>query len=81
VLIQKTLAPEDSKLFGQFERLLSWADERRRLLVRTNADTPEQSSQAVAFGAQGIGLCRTEHMFFGADRIVSVRQMILADSE
>jgi pyruvate,orthophosphate dikinase len=81
VLIQKTLKPEDSKLYGQFERLLSWADERRRLVVRTNADTPDQSSQAVAFGAQGIGLCRTEHMFFGADRIVSVRQMILADSE
>ena len=81
VLIQKTLAHEDSKLYGQFERLLTWADERRRLMVRTNADTPEQSSQAVAFGAQGIGLCRTEHMFFGADRIVSVRQMILADSE
>ena len=81
VLIGKTLAPDDSRLYRQFEELLSWADERRRLVVRTNADTPEQSSQAVAFGAQGIGLCRTEHMFFGADRIVSVRQMILADTE
>jgi pyruvate, orthophosphate dikinase len=80
VLIQKTLAPADSPVFQQFEKLLGWADERRRLNIRTNADTPGQSEQAVAFGAEGIGLCRTEHMFFGGDRILAVRQMILSDS-
>jgi pyruvate,orthophosphate dikinase len=61
-----------------FERLLSWADEVRRLGVRANADTPEDARVARAFGAQGIGLCRTEHMFFAEDRIAWVRQMILA---
>jgi pyruvate, orthophosphate dikinase len=62
-------------------RLMSWADERRRLKVRTNADTPQDSKQAREFGAQGIGLCRTEHMFFGEDRIRRMRQMILAHDE
>jgi pyruvate,orthophosphate dikinase len=80
VLIGKTLAPEDSPVFQQFEKLLGWADERRRMNIRTNADTPGQSEQAVAFGAEGIGLCRTEHMFFGGDRILAVRQMILSDT-
>ncbi|MHB8895437.1 MAG: pyruvate, phosphate dikinase [Candidatus Geothermincolia bacterium] len=80
VLIAKTLAPEDSPVFQQFEKLLGWADVRRRMNIRTNADTPGQSEQAVAFGAEGIGLCRTEHMFFGGDRILAVRQMILSDS-
>jgi pyruvate,orthophosphate dikinase len=59
---------------------MEWADERRRLKVRTNADTPEDSRRAREFGAQGIGLCRTEHMFFGDDRIAAVRRMILADN-
>ena len=81
VLIQKTLAPEESRLYKQYERLMSWADKSRRLGIRTNADTPEQAAQAIAFGAEGIGLCRTEHMFFGGDRILAVRQMILAEDE
>jgi pyruvate,orthophosphate dikinase len=62
-------------------KVMGWADEYRRLKVRTNADTPHDSQQAREFGAQGIGLCRTEHMFFGEDRIRRMRQMILADDE
>lgn len=62
-------------------RVMTWADQKRRLRVRTNADTPHDSEQARAFGAQGIGLCRTEHMFFGEERISKMREMILADSE
>ncbi|MSQ36240.1 MAG: pyruvate, phosphate dikinase [Dehalococcoidia bacterium] len=64
-----------------FERLMRWADGVRRLRVRANADTPEDAALARQFGAEGIGLCRTEHMFFGEDRILAVRQMILADDE
>ncbi|MBT8493099.1 MAG: pyruvate, phosphate dikinase, partial [Deltaproteobacteria bacterium] len=64
----------------QFETLMSWVDELRRLRVRTNADTPADARTARAFGAEGIGLCRTEHMFFGPERISAIRQMILADS-
>jgi pyruvate, orthophosphate dikinase len=64
-----------------FETILSWADERRRLRVRANADTPEDAARAREFGAQGIGLCRTEHMFFGDERLPVVQQMILADDE
>jgi pyruvate,orthophosphate dikinase len=63
------------------EKVMGWADENRRLKVRTNADTPHDSRQAREFGAQGIGLCRTEHMFFGEDRIRRMRQMILASDE
>ena len=66
---------------GDFGRLMGWADEVRQLQVRTNADTPKDAAQALAFGAQGIGLCRTEHMFFEGDRIKAVREMILADDE
>jgi pyruvate,orthophosphate dikinase len=69
------------ELTGDFGTLMSWADEVRRLKVRTNADTPTDAATARRFGAEGIGLCRTEHMFFEADRIVAVRQMILADAE
>ena len=65
----------------EFERLMAWADEARTLKVRTNADTPEDAAKARAFGAEGIGLTRTEHMFFGEDRILAVRQMILSGSE
>jgi pyruvate,orthophosphate dikinase len=65
----------------EFEKLLGWADRLRRLSVRANADTPEDARAARAFGAQGIGLCRTEHMFFGDERITPMREMILADSE
>jgi len=69
------------ELTGDFGVLMAWADSIRRLKVRTNADTPDDASTARKFGAEGIGLCRTEHMFFESDRIVAVRQMILADAE
>ncbi|WP_313615930.1 pyruvate, phosphate dikinase [Agrobacterium sp.] len=69
------------ELSGDFAKLMSWADETRRMTVRTNADTPQDARAARAFGAEGIGLCRTEHMFFEEDRIHSMREMILADSE
>jgi pyruvate,orthophosphate dikinase len=69
------------ELTGEFGILMGWADEVRTLKVRTNADTPADAATARKFGAEGIGLCRTEHMFFEADRIIAVRQMILADAE
>jgi pyruvate,orthophosphate dikinase len=69
------------ELTGDFSTLMGWADAVRTLKVRTNADTPVDAATARKFGAQGIGLCRTEHMFFDADRIIAVRQMILADTE
>jgi pyruvate,orthophosphate dikinase len=78
VLIEKTLRPEQSKVYQQYAELMKWADEYRKLGVRTNADLPGQASQAVAFGAGGIGLCRTEHMFF--DHIEPMREMILAQT-
>jgi pyruvate,orthophosphate dikinase len=80
VFIEETMKPEDSGLFHKFTEYMGWADERRRMKVRTNADQPDQSLTAVRFGAEGIGLCRTEHMFFGGDRIDAVRRMILADT-
>ncbi|CAG0940799.1 pyruvate, orthophosphate dikinase [Candidatus Brocadiaceae bacterium] len=80
VLLNKTLAPKDSAMFQTYNQLMKWADEYRRLNIRTNADQPDQSSNAIAFGAEGIGLCRTEHMFFEGNRILSVRKMILSDS-
>lgn len=70
-----------SRTFKYFSQLMSWCDKAAKMQVRTNADTPEQVKNAVAFGATGIGLCRTEHMFFEGDRIDAVRQMILADNE
>ena len=79
VVLEKTLKPERSKLYRRYSRLMELADGLRRLKVRTNADTPHDSTVARAFGAQGIGLCRTEHMFFAEDRIAAVREMILAD--
>jgi pyruvate,orthophosphate dikinase len=75
------LKPEQSELYQRFEKLLSWADKYRRLGIRANADQPEQAETAYAFGARGIGLCRTEHMFFGDGRIPIVQRMILADNE
>ncbi|MCY3666410.1 MAG: pyruvate, phosphate dikinase [Gemmatimonadetes bacterium] len=66
---------------ASFDTMMGWADDKRRLAVRTNADTPHDSEVARNFGAEGIGLCRTEHMFFEGDRIVAVREMILADDE
>jgi len=71
----------DPELSGTFGTLLEWADDVRRLGVRANADTPHDAETAVRFGAEGIGLCRTEHMFFEGDRIVAVREMILAVDE
>ena len=71
----------EPKLSGQFATLMGWADQVRRLKVRTNAETPRDAKTARTFGAEGIGLCRTEHMFFDADRIVAVRQMIMAEDE
>jgi pyruvate,orthophosphate dikinase len=73
-----TVQPE---LSGDFAELMVWADEVRTLGIRANAETPADAAQARKFGAEGIGLCRTEHMFFEGDRIVAVRQMILADDE
>jgi pyruvate, orthophosphate dikinase len=71
----------EPELSGEFATLMGWADRVRRLKVRANADTPNDARVAVKFGAEGIGLCRTEHMFFDAVRIVAVREMILADDE
>ena len=71
----------EPSLPDEYRRLMRWADGRRRLGVRANADTPEDAAAARAFGAEGIGLCRTEHMFFGDDRILAVRRMILAANE
>ncbi len=67
-----------AEISGDFERFMKWADERRRLQVRTNADTPRDAAQAVQFGAEGIGLVRTEHMFFDGDKIKAIREMIVA---
>jgi len=78
VLVQRTLDPSKSAIYRDFASLMGWADKARRLDVRTNADTPGQVGNAVAFGAEGIGLCRTEHMFFEGDRIDAMREMILA---
>ncbi len=74
----KTIEPE---LVGDFATLMAWADKHRRMKVRTNAETPADCQMARQFGAEGIGLCRTEHMFFDDTRITAVRQMILADNE
>jgi pyruvate,orthophosphate dikinase len=79
VLLDKTLKPEASATYQLYAKLMTWADGVRRMRVRTNADQPDQCKNARAFGAEGIGLCRTEHMFFEGDRIDAVREMILAD--
>lgn len=71
----------EPQVTGNFATLMSWADKYRQMGVRTNADTPEDAQVARDFGAEGIGLCRTEHMFFKGDRIISIRKMILADTE
>jgi pyruvate,orthophosphate dikinase len=80
-VLNGTLAAKKSGIYRRFEKLLSWADQVRRLGVYANADLPDQAELAYAFGARGIGLCRTEHMFFGEGRIPIVQRMILADSE
>lgn len=79
VLIEKTLDPAKSDLYQDYAMIMKWADQYKTMGVRTNADQPDQSEIARIFGAEGIGLCRTEHMFFGGDRIKAVREMILAD--
>ena len=70
----------DASIAGEFGRVMAWADKYRKLKVRTNADTPADTAKAVELGAEGIGLCRTEHMFFGEDRIPKFRRMILSDT-
>jgi pyruvate,orthophosphate dikinase len=80
VLIDKTLDAKDAKVYQQFAKIMEWADKHRALKIRTNADQPDQAANAVAFGAEGIGLCRTEHMFFGEGKIGPMREMILADT-
>ena len=81
VLIAKTMKPADSEVFQYYDFIMKLADKHRKLGIRTNADTPEQVRHAIAFGAEGIGLTRTEHMFFEGDRIDAMREMILAESE
>ena len=73
------LEPADPESNSSYKRLMSWADELRTLKIRTNADSPEDAKQAIEFGAEGIGLCRTEHMFFAPNRIIEMRKMILAE--
>jgi len=80
VLVEESLSPKESKTYGMFKQLMDWCSKVSRMSVRTNADTPEQTANAVAFGATGIGLCRTEHMFFEGQRIDAMREMILAES-
>lgn len=81
VLIDRSLDPKKSVTYQEYAKLMKWTDEFRKLGVRTNADTPEQVANAVAFGAEGIGLCRTEHMFFEGNRIDAMREMILAGTK
>ena len=81
VLIAGTMKPADSEVFQYYDFIMKLADKHRQLGIRTNADTPEQVRHAIAFGAEGIGLTRTEHMFFEGDRIDAMREMILAGDE
>ncbi len=81
VLLASSKESKNSRVYHQFARLMKWADEVRKLGVRTNADQPDQAQIGRAFGSEGIGLCRTEHMFFQGERIQAVREMILADDE
>lgn len=75
------ISTQEASISGNFERIMEWADEFRTLKIRTNADTPADAVNAMKYGAEGIGLCRTEHMFFDPDRIPKIRQMILARTE
>src|SRR5205807_2135434 len=81
VLVDRSLDGKKSLTYREYAKLMTWADEFRKLGIRTNADTPEQVINAVAFGAEGIGLCRTEHMFFEGNRIDAMREMILAGTK
>ncbi len=80
VMVEKSLEPESAPVYRMFARIMEWADRHRRLAVRTNADSPHDAEVARAFGAEGIGLCRTEHMFFEGERIWSMRRMIVAET-
>jgi pyruvate, orthophosphate dikinase len=80
VLVEKSRDPKEAPTYQRFAKLLAWADAARRLKVRANADQPDQARVAVAFGAEGIGLCRTEHMFFGEGKIGPMREMIVAET-
>src|SRR5687767_15536305 len=79
-LINGDKAAQQTEKFKNFQQLMKWCSDATRMAVRTNADTPEQTENAIAFGAVGIGLCRTEHMFFEGDRIDAMREMILAET-
>jgi pyruvate,orthophosphate dikinase len=81
VLIEKSLDAKESETFRNYKKLMDWCAKVTRMKVRTNADNPEQTANAIAFGASGIGLCRTEHMFFEGNRIDAMREMILADTK
>ncbi len=81
VLIEKNLDPAEAPVYQRYAKLMSWADGARKLKVRANADQPDQGVASVAFGAEGIGLCRTEHMFFGEGKIGPMREMIVAENE
>lgn len=81
ILLHGTLDSKQSRVYQQFSKLMKWADAARKIGVRTNTDLPEQAQVAMAFGTEGIGLCRTEHMFFEGDRIRAVREMILAEDQ
>ncbi|OGU71740.1 MAG: pyruvate, phosphate dikinase [Ignavibacteria bacterium RIFCSPLOWO2_02_FULL_55_14] len=80
VLVEKSLDQKQAPVYQEFAKIMQWSDKHRTLKIRTNADQPDQSANAVAFGAEGIGLCRTEHMFFGEGKIGPMREMILADT-
>jgi pyruvate,orthophosphate dikinase len=80
VLVDKSLPAEEAPVYQQYAQLMQWADKERKLDVRANADQPDQCANAIAFGAEGVGLCRTEHMFFGEGKIGPMREMILAGS-
>lgn len=80
-VVRGSLKPQESRLYQYFSKLLTWADKSRRLGVRANSDTPADAKIAFAFGAEGIGLARTEHMFFGPERLPIVKEMILAEAE
>jgi pyruvate,orthophosphate dikinase len=80
VLVDQTLTPAQAPMYQHYAKLMEWADRFRKLKVRTNADLPDQCRNAVAFGAEGVGLCRTEHMFFGEGKLEPMREMILAET-
>jgi pyruvate,orthophosphate dikinase len=81
VLIDESLDPKQAPVYQRYKKLMAWADEVRHLRVRANADQPDQARASIVFGAEGIGLCRTEHMFFGEGKIGPMREMIVAETE